>query len=300
MQFYLGTWQVAPSDGFWTGQDIGTSEKVISLAARLGIRGFDTAQSYGRGQAEQTLSKILRHFDQSFLIDTKIMPSTRDVSELVRASVSRLGPLAIDCLYLHWPRTGYDTRTFIKQADALKKSGVIRKTGLCNLPLSDLRALVSEGFHVDRIQRPASLLWTRELDETLSFCRDSGIGIAVYSPTGMGLLSGKYRSPEDLSDARKNLFCFDSECRPAFLKLLDLVSDVAKNNGMSCTKVALSWVISKNPDIVLIGARNSAQLEENLCKPSVLSSSELSDLTEAASELDRCASKVNNIFSYDW
>ena len=60
MQTYLGTWQIAPSDGFWTGQDISESEAVVSAAVRAGICGFDTARSYGKGKAEQTLSKILR------------------------------------------------------------------------------------------------------------------------------------------------------------------------------------------------------------------------------------------------
>ncbi|MBQ7509157.1 MAG: aldo/keto reductase, partial [Spirochaetales bacterium] len=79
MQTYLGTWQIAPSDGFWTGQDISESEAVVSAAVRAGIRGFDTARSYGKGKAEQTLSKILRRFpDIPFRVDTKIMPSAKD------------------------------------------------------------------------------------------------------------------------------------------------------------------------------------------------------------------------------
>ena len=45
METYLGTWQVAPSDGFWTDQNLADSEKVLSSAVRNGIAGFDTAQS---------------------------------------------------------------------------------------------------------------------------------------------------------------------------------------------------------------------------------------------------------------
>ncbi len=106
MEFYLGTWQVAPSDGFWTDQDISESEKVISQAVRMGICGFDTAQSYGKGRSEQTLAKVLRRFrslskpsnvssvskptkpssfskpSKTFQIDTKVMPSTKSVLEI--------------------------------------------------------------------------------------------------------------------------------------------------------------------------------------------------------------------------
>ena len=107
---YLGTWQTSPSDGFWTDQSITDSEAVLSAAVRLGICRFDTAQSYGKGQAEQTLAKILRRFPDKteyFVIDTKIMPSTRHAEEVFKVSLDRLKPFSVDCLYLHWPRSGF-------------------------------------------------------------------------------------------------------------------------------------------------------------------------------------------------
>ena len=52
METYLGTWQTSPSDGFWANQNIAESEDVLSSAVRFGARCFDTAQSYGKGQAE--------------------------------------------------------------------------------------------------------------------------------------------------------------------------------------------------------------------------------------------------------
>ncbi|MBQ2527563.1 MAG: aldo/keto reductase, partial [Spirochaetales bacterium] len=120
-------------------------------------------------------------------------------------------------------------------------------------------------------------------------------------PSGMGLLSGKYRKPEDLKDARKDLFCFREPCRRAFLILVDLVEEIAKKSGAECTDIALSWVKSKKPDIVILGARNTAQLKRNLEHRLVLTASELSDLDAAASELEKASRSVcENIFSYDW
>ena len=117
----------------------------------------------------------------------------------------------------------------------------------------------------------------------------------------MGLLSGKYRKPDDLSDARKNLFCFREPCQKAFLALLDLIREIAGNNSTECTDVALSWVKAKNPDIVILGARNVTQMKHNLENSLVLSSSELSDLDTAAAALDKASWDVcENIFSYDW
>ncbi len=302
MQTYLGTWQIAPSDGFWTGQDISESEAVVTAAVRAGIRGFDTARSYGKGKAEQTLSKILRRFpDIPFRVDTKIMPSSKDPGRAILPSLNALSPLKIDTLYLHWPRSGFDNLAYLEKAASLKDAGTIGKLGVCNLPLSMLGKFVRSGLRIDRFQRPVSLLWTRELGETQAFCREQNIELAAYSPSGMGLLSGKYRKPEDLDDARKDLFCFREPCRREFLNLIDLVEKIAKNNGSECTDIALSWVKAKKPDIVILGARNTAQLKRNLEHSLELNKSELSDLDAAASELEKASRSVcENIFSYDW
>ena len=299
---YLGTWQTSPSDGFWTDQSIVDSEAVLSAAVRSGIFCFDTAQSYGKGQAEQTLAKILRRFPKkSFTIDTKIMPSAKSVRDVLQVSLDRLKPFSVDCLYLHWPRSGFDNLDYLRQLEALREQGLFRKLGVCNAPLQMLKGFAASGLRIDRLQRPVSLLWTSELTETKSFCAENGIELAAYSPTGMGLLSGKYRNSSDLKDARKDLFCFDEKCIGAYHKLLDLIAQVAINNDLSCTSVARKWTESTNPDIIILGARNVQQLEENLNPSFELRPSELSDLTAAASVLDKARAGVcENIFSYNW
>ena len=304
MKTYLGTWQVAPSDGFWTTQSIAESEAVLSAAVKKNLLCFDTAQSYGKGQAEQTLAKILRRFPDkasSFVIDTKIMPSTREPEEILSVSLDRLKPFIVDCLYLHWPRSDFDNPGYLRKMEKLKEDGKVRKLGVCNLPLSMLESFTKDGLIIDRVQRPVSLLWTRKLEETKAFCRENGIEIAAYSPTGMGLLSGKYRTSSDLQDNRKELFCFNEKCIGAYHDLLDLVRETAGNNGTNCTDVALYWTKIQNPDIVILGARTAEQLEQNLSSSLCLTETELSDLCRAAAALDRTSRDIcDNIFSYRW
>ena len=302
MRTYLGTWQVSPTDGFWTDQDPSSAEAVLASAVRLGITGFDTAQSYGKGRAEQVLGKILRRFpDRSFSVDTKIMPTTRNLNDVLKTSLHNLSGIDIDTLYLHWPSGNFDNAALIREISALKDRGLCRKTGVCNLPLAMLKEFVSSGIVIDRLQRPVSLLWTMELSETIAFCREHGIELAAYSPTGMGLLSGKYRNPSDLNDARASLFCFRPGCVGAFHDLLDVIGQTASRHGSTCSAVALAWVRHVEPDILILGARNTEQLKENLgCGP-VLSEQEISDLEQAASCLEAAARGVcENIFSYNW
>lgn len=306
MEFYLGTWQTAPSDGFWTDQDLKSSEKVISLAVKSGICGFDTAASYGNGQAQQTLSKILHRLeDRSFLIDTKIMPSSRSVPDLFRPIQTAFRGLGIDCLYLHWPRSGFDNRAFLEQMCFLRDNGTIKKVGVCNMPLKDLEKLVASGVAIDRLQRPLSLLWVREYSETLAFCRENGMELCTYSPLGMGLLSTRYRSPSSLRDARRELFCFKEPCLKAYLDLLDTIEEIAGKRACSSIMVALSWAMLQKQDIVLLGARTEKQLSETLSvirsNGIGLSEAETAALDQVASRLDRSSRQVcENIFSYNW
>ena len=302
MRTYLGTWQVTQSDGFWTGQDIPSAEAVISSAVKAGTTGFDTAQSYGKGRAEQVLGKILRRFpDRTFRVDTKIMPSSRPVRDVLQSSLRNLSGIPIDCLYLHWPSSSFDNMDIIRQIADLKEEGLVGRTGACNLPLEMLERFVDAGVVPDRIQRPVSLLWTRELEGTLSFCRDAGIEVAAYSPTGMGLLSGKYRMPSDLPDARADLFCFRPECIRYYHHLLDMIEDIANAHDVGPTAVALAWTRQAGPDIVITGARNTTQLQENLNCDVELTQHEVLELGSAARELEEAGRKVcDNIFSYRW
>jgi len=141
--FVFGTWQCAPSDGFWYNQDPLESERLLGQAVRMGIQSFDTAQSYGKGRTEQLLGKVLSRFpNESFEVDSKIMPTTKEPLELVKLSLSRLKMRRLNRLYLHWPRTGFDTVSFIERMAECKGIGLVEKVGICNAPLEYLGNLL--------------------------------------------------------------------------------------------------------------------------------------------------------------
>lgn len=297
METVLGTWQAAPSDGFWTKQDTLSSERTIACAVRHGITTFDCAQSYGNGRAEQILSKVLsRYPNRSFFIDTKIMPSSRPVRELVEKSLVRLKRSSLNRLYLHWPSSLFDWEDMLTQMNSLKSEGLIARVGVCNLSLAQLKDLCS-GIHIDTFQRPFSLLWSREYEETRTFCSEHGIELAVYSPLGAGLLSGKYRTPadfEDSTDRRRDFFCFDPSCIDFFHALLDTPGFSGDN--------ALRWTASRKPDLLLLGCRTQDQVEENLRALETPIDPDLSArLTRAADTLaEKAALICDNMFSYNW
>ena len=296
----LGTWQTVPSDGFWTDQETSKSEKLLSFAIHQGFTSFDTAQGYGKGRAEQLLGKVLSHFPSvAFEVDSKIMPSTKEPEELVSQSLDRLRIKNLNRLYLHWPRTGFDVKGFVQKMLALKTKGLVQKVGICNTPLEYLKNLE---VPLDCLQIPVSLLWTRDLQETLYFCKTHGIEVVSYNALGMGLLSGKYTSSEDLKDARASLFCFKEPCYKSFLYLLGTLKEIATAKGVTSANVALAWVATSGVDYILLGVRSEEQLTSNMKALNLtLEADELEALNKAAYNLDQESRKVcNNLFSYNW
>jgi len=307
VNFILGTWQIVPSHGFWSGQDIQESESLLSYAIRSNITAFDTAQSYGQGRTEQVLGKILSRFpSKEFTIDTKIMPTTKDPLEVVKISLNRLHTTKINRLYLHWPQTGFDNASFIAKFGVLKKMGIIEKIGLCNAPLDFLKSIVSQleekNIVLDCLQMPISLLWTRDLDGLVAFCHEKKIELVSYSPLGMGILSGKYRSANELNDARTSLFCFKDPCKKALDDLLAVLQEIALSYNVSCAQVALAWTASCGVDTVILGARNSNQLKSNVEALSFkLQDAQFLALKKAGDNLAQCSKDIcSNIFSYTW
>lgn len=301
----LGTWQTVPTDGFWTNQDPFCSEKLLSFAIHQGFTCFDTAQSYGKGRAEQLLGKVLSRFpNKSFEVDTKIMPSSKEPLDLVTQSLARLRITNLNRLYLHWPRTGFDVEAFVKKMGLLKNSGLVNKVGICNTPLEYLKSLNVhiDSVNIDSLQIPISLLWTRDLKETLSYCKSQNIEVVGYSPLGMGLLSGKYTSKEDLQDARSSLFCFKEPCYKPFLNLLNVLKEISLCKNCSPATVALAWVASLDIDYIILGVRSEEQLLSNVKALNLrLEDGEIEALNGASSKLDEESRKVcNNIFSYNW
>ena len=282
---------MCPSDGFWTDQNTADSEKTLRYSLRCGITVFDCAQSYGKGRTEQMLGKVVSKHE--VLFDTKIMPTTKSIEDVVKLSLERLKCSFLNRVYIHWPSSRLDWKANLKDLVRLKEKGLIRKVGVCNLTLEQLRSLCSE-IPVDCFQRPVSLLWSREYDEVRAFCTGRGIELAAYSPMGMGLLSGKYHSSSDLplSDPRSSLFCFQPPCGDIFKNLLSV-----------CTADdALLWVKAKNPDILILGARNPDQLEQNLkILEKDIDPERFGMLSSLAQSLSSASVAVcDNIFSYRW
>ncbi len=82
--------------------------KAVARAMELGINYFDTASSYGDGQSETNLGKVLRELNAPVYVGTKYRLFADDDSDIkggvvrsVEASLSRMGRDNVDLIQLH-------------------------------------------------------------------------------------------------------------------------------------------------------------------------------------------------------
>jgi aryl-alcohol dehydrogenase-like predicted oxidoreductase len=156
----------------------------------------------------------------------------------------------------------------------LRDSGKIRYIGLSNF--SRKRMLQDMPEHVPvAINELAYNLLSRGIEfDTLPYCKSNGVGILAYIPLMQGILTGKYKTIDDIPELLRRTRHFDSAKNPksrhgengfeaGTFKAVDDIRSLAETTGFSMTDLAVGWVISNTAiTSALMGARNLKQLEE--------------------------------------
>jgi aryl-alcohol dehydrogenase-like predicted oxidoreductase len=130
-------------------------------------------------------------------------------------------------------------------------------------------------------------LWERDIEEdTLSVCRELGIGLVPFSPLGRGFLTGEAKRAEDYAenDYRRGDPRLQGENYDSNMKLVEAVRALASAKGATPAQIALAWLLAQGPDIVPIpGTKRRRYLEENAAATDLrLSAAELQQLEAAA------------------
>lgn len=254
------------------------SEATILRALDLGITFLDTADIYGLGHNEELVGKAIRDRRKEVFLATKfgIVRGTDGswkgvngkpgyVRAACAASLRRLGVDVIDLYYQHRADPETPVEETVGAMAELVREGKVRFLGLSEAATATLRR--AHGVHPIAALQSEYSLWTRDPEkEALSACRELGIGFVPYSPLGRGFLTGKIRSPEDLSegDYRRNSPRFQGENFRRNLDLVYRVEEIAAEKGCTPSQLALAWLLAQGTDIVPIpGTKRRERLEEN-------------------------------------
>jgi aryl-alcohol dehydrogenase-like predicted oxidoreductase len=262
-----------------------TADAVVAMAIDQGINFFDTANTYSRGESEEQLGRALKGRPrESVIIATKVRSrmgpgpnevglSRHHILHEVDASLRRLGTDYIDLYQTH----AWDDPTPVEETlaalDTAIAAGKVRYVGASNhagwqlmkaLATSDARGL-ARYVTLQALYNPLQRDLEREL---VPLCRDQGLGILPWSPLAGGFLTGRYRrgvprpAAARRSDPEKAYLKFDEETG---FDLVEALDRVAKNHGGTVIQAVHNWLLAKpNVTSVIVGARDPAQLEENL------------------------------------
>ncbi len=267
-----------------TGPDEAT--KLLDLCLEAGLNMFDSADIYSDGLAEEVLGVAIKGRRDKLLISTKatfragqgpndVGSSRFHLIKAIEGSLKRLGTDYIDLFQLH----GFDAVTPIEETlatlDNMVKQGKIRYIGCSNFSGWHLMKslAVSERYGYARYvahQAYYSLIGRDYEWELMPLGLDQKVGAVVWSPLGWGRLTGKLRRGQPLPpDSRLNTKAV-TDIGPQvpidfIYNVVDALDEVARETGKNVPQVALNWLLQRpTVSTLVIGARNEAQLKDNI------------------------------------
>ncbi len=278
----LGCWALAGGSG-WGDQDEAEAIATIHAALDRGINHLDTAEAYGGGRSEEIVGKALVGRRAEAVVATKISPNHTDPAELrayCEASLRRLQTDYVDHYIVHWPITTHPVEESFAVLEDLKREGKIRSIGVSNFGLRQLGEAQATGAQIDCNQLCYSLISRAIEFEILPLCRAHGVNVSAYMPLMQGLLTGKYRTVDDVPAFRARTRHFNAERAPArhgqpgaeeeTFAAIDAVRAIAAELNEPMANVALAWLIAQ-PGLVsaIAGARRPDQVARNAAAASL-------------------------------
>ncbi len=269
----------------WGQTDVTEATRMVDLCLESGVNFFDTADVYSGGASEEILGQALKGKRDKVLISTKGTfsmgqgpndkgSSRHHIVRACEASLKRLGTDHIDVYFMH----GFDALTPVEETlralDDLIGAGKIGYIGASNFSGWHLmKALAtSEKYGLARYvayQGYYSLVGRDYEWELMPLGLDQGVGLMVWSPLGWGRLTGKIRRGETPKSGRiateggaQGGPEVDEEC---LYTVVDILDEIARETGKSVAQISLNWLLSR-PTVanIVVGARNEAQLKQNL------------------------------------
>ena len=269
--------------------DEATAGAIWRAARDAGVNLIDTADVYNEGRSEEFLGRLIGgERDQIVLATKAYFPTGKDrnargssryhLVRAVEASLRRLQTDRIDLFYLHRFDDVTDLGETLRAVDDLVRAGknlypacsnfaawqVAHALGLA--ALHDWAPLVAIQPMYNLVKRTAEI-------ELLPMAKSLGIGVIPYSPTGGGLLTGKYgvdRAPERgrLLDTKMYTVRY---AQRANYEIAEKFCALAAELGHAPATLAVAWVAS-HPSVtsVLVGGRDVEQLAPTLAANSLV------------------------------
>lgn len=274
---------------------------IVLAAYEQGVNFFDQADIYVRGKSEEMMGAALRELPRhTLVISSKVFwPMSDDVNdrglsrkhvlESIDKTLKRLGTDYLDVYFAHRYDETVPMEEIVMAFDQVIRSGRAMYWGTSMWPAARIAQAVefarAHGLHAPVTEQPEYSMLRRERveNEILPYTAQAGVGLVVWSPLAMGLLTGKYDagSSEGSRLSENDNFGKNFLTPQNIQKVRDL-KPVADELGVTRAQLALAWIL-RQPGVtsVITGATKVDQIKDTVKAAGVkLSAEQISRIDE--------------------
>lgn len=277
--------------GAWTTyggsvQDRSLITRIVERALEGGVNFFDNADIYARGEGERYMTGVLHDIGverHQLVLSSKVFwPMSDDVNdrglsrkhvlESIDRTLERMEEDYLDLYFAH----RYDPETpmeeIVEAFSDVVKSGRAHYWGTSEWSAAQIAEAhtfaKANGLVAPVVEQPQySMLYRERVEERiLPVTHPKGIGLVVWSPLAMGMLTGKYDEgvPEGSRFADHDGFG-ERFLTDANRRIVLGLKAVADDLGVTRAQLALAWTL-RQPGVssVITGATKVQQIEDNL------------------------------------
>ncbi|WP_338534644.1 aldo/keto reductase [Leclercia adecarboxylata] len=296
----LGFGCMGLSHGYGPATDKQQAIALIRAAVDKGVTFFDTAEIYGPYLNEDVVGEALAPVRDQVVIATKfgfdceqpgqvLNSRPEHIRAAVEGSLKRLKTDVIDLYYQHRVDPDVPIEEVAGTIADLIAEGKVKHFGLSESGVETIRRAHAI-YPVSALQSEYSLWWREPEQAILPLLQELSIGFVPFSPLGKGFLTGTINAGTtfDSSDFRNQVPRFSETARQANQQLVEVVQQLAAEQGVTPAQVALAWLLAKAPWIVPIpGTTKMHRLEENLGAAGVtLSPEALNHINQTLANID--------------
>ncbi|OOB84857.1 aldehyde oxidase [Leclercia adecarboxylata] len=296
----LGFGCMGLSHGYGPATDKQQAIALIRAAVDKGVTFFDTAEIYGPYLNEDVVGEALAPVRDQVVIATKfgfdceqpgqvLNSRPEHIRAAVEGSLKRLKTDVIDLYYQHRVDPDVPIEEVAGTIADLIAEGKVKHFGLSEAGVETIRRAHAI-YPVSALQSEYSLWWREPEQAILPLLQELSIGFVPFSPLGKGFLTGTINAGTtfDSSDFRNQVPRFSETARQANQQLVEVVQQLAAEQGVTPAQVALAWLLAKAPWIVPIpGTTKMHRLEENLGAAGVtLSPEALNHINQTLANID--------------
>lgn len=256
--------------------------ELVNAAIDEGINFIDTADVYGHGETEKILGRALGKRRNEIILATKASFRSGDktfdagvnAKHLIQQchnSLKNLNTDFIDLFLLHNDDPITPIEETLKTLEQLVNQGKVRYVGVSNYQAWKVSAMVQRQKDLHYTPFVASQMHysilNREVERAfIPMSLYHGLGMMVWSPLSNGFLTGKYtRAIPQPPGARLNDFTINLFDRELGYKVMDKITQIAREYEATPAAVAIAWLLAKKAvSSVIVGVSKKEQLKDNL------------------------------------